>query len=101
MCNFYRTGVDNDLEVGPWRDDIITNLQKLKLQTTSFSSSYGDALEPSSVSWSKSARVKFLHRDSRWLDGHLEVSNNNHLIFHEVRHLAFAIFALNTTISVI
>ncbi len=77
--------MDNELEVGVWRDDILQDLQKLKLQRSSFSS-YPDALEPSSVSWSKSARVKFLHssKSSRWVDGHLEVSNNNHLMFHEV-----------------
>lgn len=46
---------------------------------------YPDALEPSN-SWSKSARVKFLHesRKLKWVEGQLEISNNNHLIFHEV-----------------
>ncbi|XP_021947922.1 tectonin beta-propeller repeat-containing protein isoform X2 [Folsomia candida] len=78
-----RTGVETDLEVGPWREDILQDLQKLKLKRTNFS--YPDALEPSSTSWSKSVRVKFLHlsRNKRWLDGHLEISNNNHLMFHE------------------
>lgn len=73
-----------DLEVGPWRDNILQNLQKLNMEKSRFS--YPEALESSNISWSKAARVKFLHisRNACWVEGQLEISNNNHLMFHEV-----------------
>jgi len=80
----FRPRNDGDLEVGPWREEILTNLQSLKVGTEKFN--YPNAVEPKSSSWSKSVKARMIQKSKKGggINGELEISNNDTLVFHKV-----------------
>ncbi|CAG7834693.1 unnamed protein product [Allacma fusca] len=78
-----KTAPEPDLEVGPWRDEILTGLQFRKCERSKFA--YPNAVESSSSSWIKSMKARmFQHQKGTcWTKGELEVNNGDTLVFYK------------------
>jgi len=74
---------DGDLEVGPWREEIVNSLHTLKVDTEKYD--YPNAVEASSSSWSKSIKARMTYKSKKGaaINGELEISNNDTLVFHK------------------
>lgn len=84
-CSVLRStrNLDGDLEVGPWREEIVSSLHNLKVDTEKFP--FPAAVEANSSSWSKSVKARMTYKSKKGsaINGELEISNNDTLVFHK------------------
>jgi len=76
--------MEGDLEVGPWREEILNGLQSLRLTETGFA--YPNALDDTGNWQSKSVPARLLQhgQETHWIKGGFEIVNNDTIVFHKV-----------------
>lgn len=88
-AHYFKCETEYEVEVGPWRDEILSNLNSLRMESETFS--YPNAIERNVSTWCKNVSCRMLHHShkSSWIRGQLEISNNDTLVFYKVSFIIY------------